>query len=476
MSSALTTPAAHRASWLRRSLAVALLGCVAACNRPGPLEPGVTEGSTTPPTAGAVGPSSPAQPVQSTRPAQAHELFPASQTYAVISGVLSWPDAGLAGFATRDRKDVALARMLEQRGVPASHVKLLIDAEATTRAILEAVEGQAKQAPPGSTLLFYYAGHGVRAKDGKAYFASRDMNARAPATGLSLDDLAKTVAAHFKGHRIVLMADCCYSGELKGVAEQLHERGFAAVSLTSAAAANVSTNNWTFTQAVLDALAGDALCDESGDGIITLKELSSEVQAAMLYREGQRHGFHRVGVPPSTTVARAVAATGPLPQDRRQYVEAEIAAGWQVARVRAVEGGQLTVRTFDYAASADHRVAASQTKPIEFRRYAPGAAIQVYWGGKVWPAEVLQADGDLHFITYPGWPPVWNEWVTSRRIVDAGAAAANISVSAKVMVEWRGKWFPAQVLKRQGSRYLVHYAGYDASWDEWVGPSRIRQR
>ena len=31
----------------------------------------------------------------------------------------------------------------------------------------------------------------------------------------------------------------------------------------------------------------------------------------------------------------------------------------------------------------------------------------------------LRTDGDFHFITYPGWPAYWDEWVLSNRIAGA---------------------------------------------------------
>jgi len=43
-----------------------------------------------------------------------------------------------------------------------------------------------------------------------------------------------------------------------------------------------------------------------------------------------------------------------------------------------------------------------------------------------------------------------------------------------VMVEWHGHWYAAEVLRRSGGQHFIHYTGYGANWDEWVGPSRIR--
>ncbi|HEY1861497.1 MAG TPA: Tudor-knot domain-containing protein [Gemmataceae bacterium] len=42
-------------------------------------------------------------------------------------------------------------------------------------------------------------------------------------------------------------------------------------------------------------------------------------------------------------------------------------------------------------------------------------------------------------------------------------------------VEWQGTWWAAQVVKTNGDRYYIHYTGWDNSWDEWVGPDRIRR-
>jgi hypothetical protein len=46
----------------------------------------------------------------------------------------------------------------------------------------------------------------------------------------------------------------------------------------------------------------------------------------------------------------------------------------------------------------------------------------------------------------------------------------------QVQVEWQGTWWAAEVVKTNGDRYFIHYTGWDNSWDEWVGPDRIRMR
>lgn len=56
--------------------------------------------------------------------------------------------------------------------------------------------------------------------------------------------------------------------------------------------------------------------------------------------------------------------------------------------------------------------------------------------------------------------------------------AKKFNVGDSVLVEWKGSWWPAQViaLREGNSPYKIHYDGYSKSWDEWVGDARIRGR
>ena len=49
------------------------------------------------------------------------------------------------------------------------------------------------------------------------------------------------------------------------------------------------------------------------------------------------------------------------------------------------------------------------------------------------------------------------------------------STGQRVKVEWNGTWWDASVLKVEPSSFFITYEGFDSSWDEWVGPSRIKQ-
>lgn len=53
-------------------------------------------------------------------------------------------------------------------------------------------------------------------------------------------------------------------------------------------------------------------------------------------------------------------------------------------------------------------------------------------------------------------------------------AAGSWKTGDKVMVKDAGKWYPATVLQVQGGKWFVHYDGWDAKYDAWVGPNRIK--
>ena len=44
-----------------------------------------------------------------------------------------------------------------------------------------------------------------------------------------------------------------------------------------------------------------------------------------------------------------------------------------------------------------------------------------------------------------------------------------------VQVEWNGQWYPAVLLSPREGGWLVHYEGYDESWDEVASEERIRE-
>ncbi len=455
-----------------------------------------------------------------------------ASTQAVIAGVLTWKDKTLVRFPTHHRKDRELHALLGKRGVPAKSRTLLLDRQATRSAILKALDKAVAATGPGATLLVYFAGHGLRQPDGSVVLATWDLDHKRPsATGLPVSLLSGHIGSRFRGARVLLMADACYSGGLAVAARALRKRGVAAIALTSAAVSNASTGSWSFTQTVIDGLSGRRDQDRDGDGRIRLNELAAEVAEVMKYREGQRHGFDASPAARLLTVAttrgqpaRKRGSSGMVAAPTRQWVTVPVSGGRLPARVLGRKTSTVQVEAYNYSDYVRVEVPLDQARPLILKTWPPGTRLDVTWNGQIYEAKVLKVADGFHYITYPGWPSVWNEWLTASRIVGvhrdpAGGARACLVqwkgrwwparvlrkkgrkiciryvgysadwdecvpptrlrcepvAAAQVMVRWQNRWYPAVVLKRQGDKSLVHYMGYDATWDEWVGPKRLRK-
>lgn len=159
-------------------------------------------------------------------------------TQGLIVGVLQWRDQSLAPFSDRLRKDRELYEVLLRRGVPRNRLFLLLDREATRARIEERLKESAAAASADSTFFFYYAGHGLK-QGSTAYIANYDIDADSPAqSGVSIQRIARILAEHFKGRRIVFSGDFCYSGAFEEALRILNARGKEGILLTSSSASN----------------------------------------------------------------------------------------------------------------------------------------------------------------------------------------------------------------------------------------------
>lgn len=412
-------------------------------------------------------------------PAGAESLDPKA-TWAVIAGVLEWRDPGLSSFPKANRKDQALFEKLGEIGVPASQRTLLLDGEATAGAIAEALAGVVARAGSQATLIFYFAGHGVRDDDGKIIFTTTDTRLdRLDRTGLEMGKL-RGMLEGFRGKRLILLADCCHSGGLAEVAEAL-SGARQTVALTSSQASNISTGNWTFTQTLIDGLGGRALLDRDDDGSLTFGELATEVKEAMCHRERQRYGFASFGVSPDLEIARAkglaTSAGGSAGKaaelERRDWIKAN---DEQIGRILEVEGsgngGRALVEFFDYSDLSQSWLPLASLEKDHLETWPAGSDLRVTWKEKVWDAKVRAVDAGFMLITYPGYDKRWDEWISADRVV--GAERRLPVKGDRVKVEWQGHWYDAEVKSARDGKWCIGYVGWDASWDECVAEKRIR--
>jgi len=87
---------------------------------------------------------------------------------------------------------------------------------------------------------------------------------------------------------------------------------------------------------------------------------------------------------------------------------------------------------------------------------------EVLWKGSWYKASVVKVGTNRCFISYAGYDNSYDEWVGPERL--------------RIKVLWKGEWYPASVVSKEGDEYLVNYDGYKSSSDEVVAVRRIQMR
>lgn len=396
-------------------------------------------------------------------------LFIPEKTKIVIIGVLKWEDPNISTFSDRNRKDQELYDLFIEMGVPKENISLLLDQEATLSNMQDAIRSKMEVCESDETFIFYYAGHGVKTKD-KYYFCNYDMGAKSE-TQFDVSFLNKTASKKFKGKRVLLLADCCYSGVLLKTGETISKKKKEVVVMTSATSSNISTGNWTFTQTLLDNLRGENEGDRDKNGEISLTELSVEMYDAMKYRERQLNGFKTFLVDADKTIVQKTKEK-PVDDDSKsefkihQYVYALTRGNWQPARIKSINASDITIEFYEYSDKREEIIDLKFVRNIQTPDYSGLDLVEVKWEKKVYPAKIIKRQGDFYFIAYDGYDATWNEWVMYDRIKTGNEKEASVL--------WNTGWYKAEVLQEKDEKYFIHYKGYDHTWDEWAEKERVK--
>lgn len=346
------------------------------------------------------------------------EVWLSAKTIVLLVGVLRWQDPSLATYETKSRQDQKLYEILIQRGVPEENIVFLKDDAATLSAILDNLKSLSSRGNEESTFFFYYAGHGKKSDDGRqAYFLNYDCDtARPQETCFLLDTIADVLKANFKGKRAILAADCCYPGNLNKVADALSRAGIETLVLTSAAASNISTGAWTFTQSLNEILRGRPLMSLVGDEI-SAKNAGEYITYNMTYAESQLSNFYTTSGFPEDFILAANEAQG---LRDKPYLGQYKMAQWEGKdyKVRIVDqqGNSCKIHYLGWGEEWDERREYSELKDVPFKTYDINAKVHVEWNKTWYPAVILKREGFFHYIKYEGYDDGWNEWVTSGRI------------------------------------------------------------
>lgn len=141
---------------------------------------------------------------------------PDGRRYLFAIGINDYDDA--PGVPYADRSAHLMTDLLRKRyGVPEENITLITGEDATGLKILGRLNSFIQRLTPGDTVFFYYAGHGLSGRDGKAvYVVPKD--AVPGAYEVEMLSLASLIGRFESSPaaRVVAFLDTCFSGRVSG--------------------------------------------------------------------------------------------------------------------------------------------------------------------------------------------------------------------------------------------------------------------
>ena len=113
-------------------------------------------------------------------------------------------------------------------------------------------------------------------------------------------------------------------------------------------------------------------------------------------------------------------------------------------------------------------------QPSKQRTPRQGERIEVEWKGKWYRSHVLESMGNQCKVHYLGYDDSWDEWVGPDRVRPYHPKSFAEGESVEVLWAKDNKWYPAKILRNWYGLAFVHYDGYTSEWDDWVSNDAIR--
>ena len=228
------------------------------------------------------------------------------QNWAVIIGLSKYKYSGqnfLTNLIFADDDAKAFASVLRNLGWSESHIKLLINEEATKQNIEIALESWLTKAGPNDQIILFWAGHGFPDPENpeKVYFACYDTNIAIPATGYRMSYVRRSLEEK-STRNVIVLADTCHAGKLitrgeRGISvvpniekmsrENKVPKGWifmVGADTDRQAIEHTSWTNGAFTHSLIKGLSGEADGFQSAgvkDGVVTMGELKDYMNTAM---------------------------------------------------------------------------------------------------------------------------------------------------------------------------------------------------
>lgn len=345
--------------------------------------------------------------------AQAADKWDPQRTWVFFVGLVKWQDEDeFEPFTAEIRKDGTFLESIRKRGVPRDHVMFMQDADATTAVVESRFEQFLKRTRPGDWLIVYFEGHGYKDINDAPYLVTYDVAGKVK--GWKFSSVPSQIERHFQGSHAIIALDNCYAGAMVSEVESRSSRVKYAV-LASSMASQESTQNWTFTEALINGFNGESFVDANRDGSITMRELTRNAEQDMLFGESQMASIGFInGFDPNTVMVPSRASKSPRIGDR---VEAFTENDWFRGYIVDVSAGRYKVHFYGYEVSEEEWLPARSIRvPMANSRFKPGDRVEVRYKRKWYPAHVLNIKGGSHYVTYDEYDIDENEWVPPSRI------------------------------------------------------------
>ncbi|MFH0990279.1 MAG: caspase family protein [bacterium] len=226
------------------------------------------------------------------------------QKWAVIVGVSEYQNRGIPSLKYADRDAQAFAEFLQKPeggGYEPSHMRILLNKDATVSNLKEALLDFLTQAIDKDLVMIYFAGHGAPdpARPQNLYLLTHDSDpARLGLTAFPMWQIEDVLKRYISARRIVVFSDACHSG---GISADFASRGLdvtktnlinqfmadlsrtkeGTIVFTASAAGEVSQefsefSHGAFTYYLLEGMKGAA--DFNNDYTVTINELMQYVE------------------------------------------------------------------------------------------------------------------------------------------------------------------------------------------------------
>ncbi|MBC8173178.1 MAG: caspase family protein, partial [Chitinophagales bacterium] len=370
------------------------------------------------------------------------------------------------------RKDLELEQTFLHLGVSAEDIISLYDAETTLENIYAAFDSIAATSDAETHFVFYFSGHGFPGygyiDDRESiYFANYDIDTWYPeTTGFNIDYIGDAFIHAFKGNAVLFMADCCQSGGLIEQAQKFSLKGVKSAAITSCAASNWSTGNWTFTQKVIDGLNGDAFINTNGDGAVTYNEMISQINLSMKNNERQKYASAFFNWDVNEQVVKTNQRMSILQNTdfyTGQYVFVKRKNNYFPMQITGETNGKVACRFYNYADYEEYDVVADSIKIPYYVHYDVGDIVDIE-SSKQKTAAVEEADDDFYKVVETG--GAGTLWLTYERLSDGTEQSVLIR-------DDYNNWLPGKILATDAGKYFITYDDKSYQWDQWVTADRI---